>query len=1516
MRTALLILILSFSFITPSLAQSTSYTIDYVKGNVLNNAQDVIVGNDGLLYVADSYSTRAFDPAGNFKGEFHLKGIYNDWYSHNTLTRDSNGNIYVISFDGIIHKISPDDEVLFTFGEKSASGIRDAPKGIVVDQVGNIFVADTKNHRILKYDQQGIIILSFGSFGLEPGQLNTPTQLAVDNDGNLYVADTENHRIQVFDQQGAFIREIGASVDPAMQFYPSDVSVDSYGNVYVADIAHHKILVYSSAGKLIKSFGSKGTGNGQFTTPSFSIAVDASGFIYVSDNSNRSRIQKFNAAGDYILSFGSIITENNLLSSPFTVESDPVGNYFVADNSNKKISKFDKYGNHLLSFGGKADADGKFNFIIFDMELDKQGNLYVFEPNIKGSVQKFNSRGEFVTRFAPTSITTSVEPTPEPIPEPTPELPAKPHYILLDHEGYIYLVEKTFIYKYDPSGKLIKRLTLINNETGNPIELTKAALYGPTGIKIDNKGQIHVSHKRDIKKYDLNGNYIGDFIPQEHPYGLNANDIDFDSDNNMYVANWSYIKKFNSETGELLAVSSYHSFLLHILGSKISVNSSGTKVYVTSALNTLSCFTNGLTQEYSSPVKYITGSIYQDLNENCNKESIESTLTGIIVEATPGPYYGISDRNGNYSIEVDSGTYTLSQVLPKAISGKNVDQCEPELQVSFEHQENTSFNNNFGNKITLSPYLTISLSSNRRRRCFENNTIIKYANEGYATAVDAKVHLQLPGQVELLSADKPFVRQPDGTYIFKVGDLIAGKTGTITIKDIVVCGDESIRGLTVCTKAWITPLNVQPPPTATITVTGNCNSGTGYVRFVLKNVGKNSMETRKPFRLYLDGQLATIETFKLITGDSLVLWIPTGGKTARLEADQPEGNGDNKVVSKTVEDCHTSNSSAVAASRGFVNVLSSDDEEPEVAEECLPIIDSYDPNDKLVSPIGLTEENYTPTGIELKYKIRFQNTGTDVAYRVVVVDTLSEHLDLSTLQLGAASHSYRYNVSGMGKPVITWTFDNIMLPDSTSDEPGSHGFIQFTIKPKAGLPEKTAVENFADIFFDFNSPVRTNTTVNHIYDMPPVVNEEVRLEAEQIIASPAITDFSPEAGRFGAEVTLTGKNFGPTPEQNKVYFNGMLATVRYASATQLRVLVPESSSSGAVKVITPDGGIQTTKDFEVYQPPVISSFTPGEGVPSATVTLEGMNLTADWLQRIKLGSEICEIISAKGTSAVVRVPQLALTGSFEIITKGGQTSSTEQFVVWHQPVITSLSNYLDKVGATVVISGENYAADAARNIVHFGTVQAQVLEASASHLKVLVPAGATTATVSVETPGGKISSSRLFEVIPAPVLVSFTPERGPIGTEVSLIGENFLALGMQDTIYINGDKAQVLNATTEKVTIRIPRGATTGKIKIAGIGGFALSATDFVVEELRAEEAIEVFPNPTTGHFTIRFAHADFDIQSVEIYTSVGRVIHTVPVASPRPEKLEVDITKAKPGMYLLRIQTDRGTVVKKLNLI
>lgn len=137
------------------------------------------------------------------------------------------------------------------------------------------------------------------------------------------------------------------------------------------------------------------------------------------------------------------------------------------------------------------------------------------------------------------------------------------------------------------------------------------------------------------------------------------------------------------------------------------------------------------------------------------------------------------------------------------------------------------------------------------------------------------------------------------------------------------------------------------------------------------------------------------------------------------------------------------------------------------------VVGSWDPNDKAVSPTALTPAQVAAEE-RLTYTIRFQNTGTWPATRVVLTDTLSTDLQWNSMQEIAASHAHTWFISN---GVLHVVFDNIMLPDSNANEPESHGFFKFSMKPVSTLLLGDAVSNTANIYFDFNEPVITNAAV-------------------------------------------------------------------------------------------------------------------------------------------------------------------------------------------------------------------------------------------------------------------------------------------------------------------------------------------------------------------------------------------------------------------------------------------------------
>jgi len=137
------------------------------------------------------------------------------------------------------------------------------------------------------------------------------------------------------------------------------------------------------------------------------------------------------------------------------------------------------------------------------------------------------------------------------------------------------------------------------------------------------------------------------------------------------------------------------------------------------------------------------------------------------------------------------------------------------------------------------------------------------------------------------------------------------------------------------------------------------------------------------------------------------------------------------------------------------------------------VVGSYDPNDKQVVPAVLTPQQ-AMAGTRVDYTIRFQNTGTFLAERVLITDTLSSDLQTLTFEPIAASHDHVWYING---GVLHILFDGIMLPDSTSDEPNSHGFFRFSMVPSTQLLVGESVHNVANIYFDFNEPIITEPAV-------------------------------------------------------------------------------------------------------------------------------------------------------------------------------------------------------------------------------------------------------------------------------------------------------------------------------------------------------------------------------------------------------------------------------------------------------
>ena len=155
------------------------------------------------------------------------------------------------------------------------------------------------------------------------------------------------------------------------------------------------------------------------------------------------------------------------------------------------------------------------------------------------------------------------------------------------------------------------------------------------------------------------------------------------------------------------------------------------------------------------------------------------------------------------------------------------------------------------------------------------------------------------------------------------------------------------------------------------------------------------------------------------------------------------------------------------------------------------VVCSYDPNDKTAFPNGSTGGPQISLNDNLEYVVRFQNTGNATAIDVRIEDTIDVNLDLSTFSLISSSHLVDVTIDPIG--LVTFLFEDINLPDSTSDEPGSHGYVKYKIEQVSGLLPHDEIQNTAHIYFDLNAPITTNTTLNTIecYDLPDATITQV-----------------------------------------------------------------------------------------------------------------------------------------------------------------------------------------------------------------------------------------------------------------------------------------------------------------------------------------------------------------------------------------------------------------------------------------
>lgn len=247
-----------------------------------------------------------------------------------------------------------------------------------------------------QYLQKQRLLIKIGSRGSEPGNFTWPRGIAVGPDNSIVVADSSNHRVQVFDQQGKFVKEFGSYGSAEGEFdCLAGVAVNRIGQYIIADRYNHRIQVFDPSGMFLRSFGSQGSGDGRFSYP-WGVTTDALGFIYVCDKENH-RIQVFQSDGSFVGKFGSMGNKPGQLEHPHYIAVSSTNRVIVSDSNNHRVQIFDINGKVITTFGTEGSGEGQFKFPR-GVAVDDQNYIFVADSG-NNRIQIFHPDGSFLRAF-------------------------------------------------------------------------------------------------------------------------------------------------------------------------------------------------------------------------------------------------------------------------------------------------------------------------------------------------------------------------------------------------------------------------------------------------------------------------------------------------------------------------------------------------------------------------------------------------------------------------------------------------------------------------------------------------------------------------------------------------------------------------------------------------------------------------------------------------------------------------------------------------------------------------------------------------------------------------------------------------------------------------------------------------------------------------------------------------------------------------------------------------------------
>jgi hypothetical protein len=321
-------------------------------------------------------------------------------------------------------------------------------------------------------------------------------------------------------------------------------------------------------------------------------------------------------------------------------------------------------------------------------------------------------------------------------------------------------------------------------------------------------------------------------------------------------------------------------------------------------------------------------------------------------------------------------------------------------------------------------------------------------------------------------------------------------------------------------------------------------------------------------------------------------------------------------------------------------------------------------------------------------------------------------------------------------------------------------------------------------------------------------------------AATVITGFNPSAGRSGTNVAITGTNFiGVT----SVLFNGLTASFTTNSNNQITATVPGGVTTGVITITAPGGGSVSASNFVVL--PTITSFSPSVGAAGTNVVINGANLNVGTPVVKFNGATSTSVSGVTANQLTATVPSSATSGAITVTTTDGTATSLTLFYL--APRIVSFTPTNSAPGTTVTLNGTNFTD--ATSLKFNGTI-ASFSVSNNNVILATVPSGFTTGPLTLVGPGGTNSTAANAQsnFYAAPIITSFSPVHGFPGTNVTILGTNFLGTTLITFRGTPGTSLTVLSDNAARITV--PNGASTGPIALTAPAGTATTVSNFFLD--------------------------------------------------------------------------------------